>query len=414
MATTHAHKAPHRTRARESHKGVEPGPNLPDFLWSVGEESSDPWVLNHGQPQRIDQLALSGHLQNQPSDLLDIASLGVKHVRYGMPWRLAEPQPGHYDWRQWDAALAACDAAGLIPIIDLLHFGQPDFCHGYEDPAWIAHFVRYVEAFLARYPALHYFTAVNEPAWTALTAGYLGVWNDRKASEEAYARILANTTLANLEALNRIDHDRENLWLSAETFNIQVPLSREFHSECERRRSLGWIVWDLHLGLEPDEHGEAFLKAVNPETLQRIRALARNDRLLAGHDIYPMNFQFFGGDAPNLSARERVALYEQDARLWYARYQAPIWISETSNFGLPILQQSEWLDELMAAVRRMRADGIPVNGLCWYSRADQYDWQTLLTNPTGQVTEVGLFDSNRNARPVAAHFADYVRRGKPD
>ena len=49
----------------------------------------------------------------------------------------------------------------------------------------------------------------------------------------------------------------------------------------------------------------------------------------------------------------------------------------------------------------MRGDALPVRGLCWYSRGDQYDWRTALSNPTGVVTEVGLFDADRRARPVA-------------
>jgi hypothetical protein len=58
-------------------------------------------------------------------------------------------------------------------------------------------------------------------------------------------------------------------------------------------------------------------------------------------------------------------------------------------------------------------DGLPVRGLCWYSRGDQFDWQTELVNPTGAVTEVGLFDVHRRARPVAAVFAQLASRGLP-
>ena len=45
-----------------------------------------------------------------------------------------------------------------------------------------------------------------------------------------------------------------------------------------------------------------------------------------------------------------------------------------------------------------------MRGLCWYSRGDQFDWQTELVDPKGAVTEVGLFDVHRRARPVATTF----------
>jgi hypothetical protein len=57
----------------------------------------------------------------------------------------------------------------------------------------------------------------------------------------------------------------------------------------------------------------------------------------------------------------------------------------------------------------MRDRGLPVRGLCWYSRGDQYDWDTALSQPVGRVTEVGLFDAERRPRDVASAFAALLR-----
>jgi len=51
--------------------------------------------------------------------------------------------------------------------------------------------------------------------------------------------------------------------------------------------------------------------------------------------------------------------------------------------------------------------------LGWYSRGDQFDWQTALIEPVGAVTEVGLFDTDRHARPVAARFQELAAAGPP-
>ena len=61
----------------------------------------------------------------------------------------------------------------------------------------------------------------------------------------------------------------------------------------------------------------------------------------------------------------------------------------------------------------MRSRGLPVRGLCWYSRGDQYDWDSALTAPVGRVTEVGLFAADRSARPVAALFRKLAAGGPP-
>ena len=79
----------------------------------------------------------------------------------------------------------------------------------------------------------------------------------------------------------------------------------------------------------------------------------------------------------------------------------PFWVAETSNLSLAINDQIPWLLSLTDGLRGLRDDGLPVRGLCWYSRGDQFDWQTELVNPKGAVTEVGLFDVHRRARPVA-------------
>jgi beta-glucosidase len=80
-------------------------------------------------------------------------------------------------------------------------------------------------------------------------------------------------------------------------------------------------------------------------------------------------------------------------------------VAETSNLSLPVDAQIPWLQALVARLERLRAEKLPVRGLCWYSRGDQFDWQTALVHPVGAVTEVGLFDVARRPRPVATELA---------
>ena len=106
---------------------------------------------------------------------------------------------------------------------------------------------------------------------------------------------------------------------------------------------------------------------------------------------------------------DRVAAYEATAAEWHARYRRPFWVAETSNLGLPVDEGPAWLDALVAGLDRMVDANLPVRGICWYSRGDQVDWDTMLAAPVGRVTEVGLFDMDRRARPVAGAFAELAR-----
>jgi beta-glucosidase/6-phospho-beta-glucosidase/beta-galactosidase len=229
-------------------------------------------------------------------DLRTIRSLGVDLVRYGMPWRLAEPEPGHYDWTMWDRAFAACDTAELEPIVDLLHFGLPDRFAGFADPKPMA-----------------------------------------------------------------------------------------------------------------EAHG--YFDAVDDSVMDRIAALTIRDQLVAGHDFYPTSVQAVGGPAPAWTVEQRVEFGLAELRRWHDRYSVPFWIAETSNLSLPLADQIPWLQSLTDGIYQLRAEGLPARGLCWYSRGDQFDWDTGLHEPVGAITEVGLFDSQRRPRPVVGRFTELAARG---
>ena len=72
--------------------------SLPTFLWSVGEEGSDPIVLRERRPFRHEQNLQSGHLERMEREFPDLPALGVEFVRYGIPWGRAEPESGRSDW----------------------------------------------------------------------------------------------------------------------------------------------------------------------------------------------------------------------------------------------------------------------------------------------------------------------------
>lgn len=390
--------------------------DFPAFAVACGEEGSDPLVLHEGRVVRVDQYRASGHLERLDADLADVAGLGVKVWRYGMPWRLTEPEPGVYDWTLWDRALEACRRHGLDPVIDLCHFGLPDHHGGFCDTTWVDDFARYVDAFLARYPEPRWFTPVNEPGITAMFSALLGMWNDRLASEGDYFVALGNVVLANLEALARIRADRDGWWIGSEGFGCDLADADDEAGirAATRARDLQQAVWDLHLGLAP-RGGAARLTDVVADSIQsRIEALVGvvpPDRIIAGHDIYPVSVTAHGTRAGRpLSIADRVRAYEDEATAWHERYQVPFWVSETSNLGLAVDQGSEWLAALTASLDTLSASGLPVRGICWYSRGDQYDWDTALMSPIGTVTEVGLFDAQRHPRPVAQHYATLARR----
>ncbi len=385
--------------------------SFPEFAWGSGEECSDPLVHFEGKRVRVDEMESTGHLARLEDDIADAAGLGIHVWRYGIPWRRTERDPGVYDWSLWDRALQACSRVGLQPIADLCHFGLPDHYPGFASAEWTEGFLRYLDAFLERYPGVRCFTLINEPWSVAMQSGCAGVWNDGQVGYENYARILGNCILAELEGHARI-RARGALNVGAELFLVPVVADPTVESTAGEFHAFWRATWDLRFGHSLDQRTVAAFAAVDERVLTRIAELTTTEGLIAGHDFYPTSAPVFG-KRPELSLSECLDAYVAAATEWYQRYEVPFWVAETSNLGLPVESGSAWIEGLASRIAGMRRNGIPVRGLCWYSRGDQHDWHTSLTRPVGEVTEVGLFDIRRRRRPVADTFRALCAAGPP-
>src|SRR5207245_7810497 len=68
----------------------------------------------------------------------------------------------------------------------------------------------------------------------------------------------------------------------------------------------------------------------------------------------------------------------------------------------------DWLWKEWANVHRLKQDGVPILGFTWYSLNDQVDWDTLLTENNGTPNALGLYDLDRNIRPVGEAYKKLI------
>ncbi len=415
-------------RVSGSPPGSRSDASFPEWVWASGEESSDPLVRHVDSDgvtilTRVDELGGCGHLDRMEGDCADVAAAGAGVLRYGMPWQRTEVEPGVYDGTLWDRALAAAGAAGLEVVVDLCHFGLPDhLCGpgseggGFSDPVWVDAFLSYVEAFLARYPGPRWFTPVNEPITTAFCSALWGAWNDGLSSIEDYGRTLVLCELADATAAAMIRADRPAAFPCAEALQVPALVHPSRAEEAETLLSQWFAALDLRTGHPLDASAETLLAGVPDEWLDRLEEVADPTGVIIGHDIYPVSVQQFAAldqPASELSIDDRVAAWESFARRCADRYGLPIWVAETSNLSLEPDEGPAWLDALAAACARLRAGGVDVRGICWYSRGDQLDWDAALVPPAGEVTRVGLYDMQRRPRPSFDAFRRLAALGAP-
>jgi hypothetical protein len=59
-------------------------------------------------------------------------------------------------------------------------------------------------------------------------------------------------------------------------------------------------------------------------------------------------------------------------------------------------------------VMRIRVSGVPILGFTWYSLTDQVDWDCALRENRGTVNPLGLYDLDRNIRPVGRAYKKLI------
>jgi beta-glucosidase/6-phospho-beta-glucosidase/beta-galactosidase len=68
-----------------------------------------------------------------------------------------------------------------------------------------------------------------------------------------------------------------------------------------------------------------------------------------------------------------------------------------------------WLKKEWANMLRLKSDGVPILGFTWYSLIDQVDWDTALREDNGRVNPLGLYDLDRNIRPVGQAYKRLIQ-----
>src|SRR5439155_2211760 len=123
-----------------------------------------------------------------------------------------------------------------------------------------------------------------------------------------------------------------------------------------------------------------------------------------GNDYYVTNEHRVQPNGDTRASGE-IFGYSEITRQYHSRYRLPVMHTETNMTQTPRGTEAvDWLWKEWANVLRVRNDGIPVVGFTWYSLTDQMDWDSALRDDAGRVNAVGLYDLNRNIRPVGRAY----------
>lgn len=378
------------------------------FMFSTGIENSYPTIiLPDGSTKRVDEMEKAGHYTHWETDMKLVKELGLEFLRYGPPYYQTHVAPGKYEWDFTDATFNRLRELHIHPIVDLCHFGVPDWMGNFQNPDFPNYFAEYCEAFAKRFPYLQLYTPINEIFIAAMFSAQYGWWNECLQSDRSFVNALKNLCKANVMGMHAI------LSVQPEATFIQSESSEYFHAidpeASSRARFLNqkrFLSLDLTYGypLNVTMYNYLIQNGMTPEEYHWFTENQVKGRCIMGNDYYVTNEHIVHPDGHTQAAGEIFGYYVITSQ-YYRRYRLPIMHTET-NIRMPAC--TEWLLKQWANVHRLKYDGIPVVGFTWYSLTHQVDWDSALREDAGRVNELGLYDLDRNIMPVGEAYKKLI------
>src|SRR2546421_4609499 len=302
------------------------------FMFATGIENSSP-TIQHGRV-RVDEMELCGHYQHWRDDFDKVEELGIHFLRYGIPLYRTFLGPGKYDWSCTDETFRDLCRRDITPIVDLCHFGVPDWIGNFQNSDFAVFFPQYAGAFARRYPWVQLYTPVNEMYICATFSARLGWWNEQLRTETAFVTALKHIVKANVLAMHAI------LAVRADAIFIQSESSEYFHAEnppaikpAEVKNAERFLSLDLNYGRRIGSEMYEFLLD-HGMTREEYHFFLEHDlkhQCIMGNDYYVPNEHRVNEQAEIYPAGE-VFGYGEITRQYYARYLLPVMHTET-NFS---------------------------------------------------------------------------------
>jgi beta-glucosidase/6-phospho-beta-glucosidase/beta-galactosidase len=379
-------------------------------MFATGIENSYPTIqLPDGTTKRIDEMEKCCHYKNWELDFQLTREMGIEFLRYGPPYYSTHVAPGKYDWSFTDMTFNKLREMEITPIVDLLHFGVPDWMGNFQNPDFPKYFAEYARAFAERFPYLQLYTPVNEIFITAMFSAQYGWWNERLCSDKAFVTALKHLCQANVLAMHEILKVRPDaIFIQSESSEYFHPVRPEVQSLANFLNQKRFLALDLTYGYPIRVIMYEYLLE-NGMTREEYKWFEQNQvkaHCVMGNDYYATNEHLVLPNGTTRAAGDIFGYYVITHQ-YYNRYKLPIMHTET-NMKMP--GSVDWLYRQWANLHRLKQDGVPIIGFTWYSLTHQVDWDTALREDNGRIHEVGLYDLDRNPMPVANAFKRIIEQ----
>jgi beta-glucosidase/6-phospho-beta-glucosidase/beta-galactosidase len=383
------------------------------FLFATGIENSYPIIrVPGGGRHRVDEMEKTGHYARWRQDLGLVVELGIRVLRYGPPYYLTHVGSGRFDWEFADLVFLELRRLGITPIVDLCHFGVPEWLGDFQNPDFPELFAEYADAFARRFPWVTLYTPINEMYVAANFSARLGLWNECLRSDAAFVTATKHLVKANIlatEAIQKVQPYGKFIQSeSSEYYHAAEPAAMKMAAFLNELR---FLALDLNYGFDVGATMYEYLTDNGMTREEYHLFLDRNVKsvCIMGNDYYATNEHIVYLDGSTVSCE--MFGYYVITKQYYDRYRLPVMHTETNNreAGRGEKDAHIWLEKQWSNVVRLKNDGVPIVGFTWYSLIDQVDWDSLLAINNGNVNRYGLFDLERKIRPVGEAYRELIK-----
>lgn len=365
----------------------------PHFLWGVagaahqvegGNSNSDSWVLEHvpSTPFAEPSGDACDHYHRYPSDIALIAELGFNTYRFSIEWARIEPEPGEFSFAALDhyrRMLETCQQHQLKPIVTYHHFTSPRWFAakgGWEvlDNAQL--FARYCEKATAHLGDLiGAACTLNEPNVGLLIQKMGFTPPDETLAVAPFRREAAHAVGS--DTFGAFPHCRHiparDTFLRAH--RLAVAAIKAGAGKFPVGMTLALTDWQATPGGESlrdqmrREVDDVFLDVARTDDFIGVQTYSRTrvgpNGVLPpeeGIELTQMGYEFYP------EALENTIRYAAN----YTRL--PVIVTENGLSGEDDTRRIEYVRRALLGVHRCLNDGLPVQGYCYWSIFDNFEW----------------------------------------
>ncbi len=402
-----------------------------EWSWLTGIEDTFITAPFEKTGRTLDEYELTQHYQNWRTDLELMTELGVRKVRYGVPWHRINPAPGEWDFSWADPQLERLLELGIEPVVDLVHYGVPAWMqNAFLAPDYDQHVAEFAARLAERYRGrIRRYTPLNEPRITAWYSGRLGWWPPFRRGPRGFVLVLTAVCKGVIRTVNALRSvDPEITCLHVDATDLYETQESALEPEVTKRQELVFLALDLISGRVDEAHPlRPWLLEVGA-TKQDLEWFLENaiELDVIGLNIHPLQSQkVLSRNGGRLRLRTPYAspvIVERLAELYHARYGRPVLVSETASEG-SLKRRRAWLRDSVAAVARARQRGIPIVGYTWWPMFALVTWAYRhgTKAASAYIRQMGLWDLRLGPRgelirvrtPLVDAYRELVTGGAP-